>query len=173
MYVDILILSHLASRPSHGYEIKKSVERILGGNIALNNNLLYPALRRFEEMGAVRREVEARGGRPNRHVYHLTEVGTEVLQGLLHDFSPDIARDETEFLVRVAFFDLLDPPARLEILAKRRVALSEHLAHLAAMRPESAAYSPYAVQVTDFLEQQIRLEVDWVDALTQREGGQL
>ena len=64
MYFDILMLRVLAEGPRHGYEIKKSVERILGGR-SINNNVLYPALRRFEEQGAIERVAgEAGPGRP-------------------------------------------------------------------------------------------------------------
>ena len=31
MYVDILILAILSARPQHGYEIKKSVQQVVGG----------------------------------------------------------------------------------------------------------------------------------------------
>ena len=44
MYFDILMLRVLADSERHGYEIKKQVERILGGR-SINNNVLYPALR--------------------------------------------------------------------------------------------------------------------------------
>ena len=57
MYVEILILAHLSRQPAHGYEIKRSVEQSLGEAYAINNNQLYPTLRRFEEMGAITREV--------------------------------------------------------------------------------------------------------------------
>jgi DNA-binding PadR family transcriptional regulator len=170
MYVEILILAHLADRPGHGYEIKKRVERILGGSVALNNNLLYPALRRFEEMGAVRRTVEQQQGKPSRNTYSLTETGAEVLQSLLRDFPPEVARDETEFLTRVAFFDLLDLPTRLEILAARRTALHGHLAHLQRMVILAGdAPSPYGPAVISFLEDQMHRELDWIATLTQRE----
>src|SRR5215208_3338953 len=72
-YVDILILQNLIARPAHGYEIKKSVERIMGGAFAVNNNVLYPALRRFEEMGAV--EAEER--------LEILDARREYLEGLL------------------------------------------------------------------------------------------
>jgi DNA-binding PadR family transcriptional regulator len=170
MYVDILILAHLAHEPQHGYEIKKRVARILGGSIVLNNNLLYPALRRFEEMGAVRRTVEHQQGKPNRNVYTLTEAGGDVLQRLLQDFPPELARDGTEFITRVAFFHLLDPAARLGILARRRTALSEHRAHLQQMaalaRDDPGMYS---ASVIAFLADQIERELEWIAMLTQRE----
>jgi DNA-binding PadR family transcriptional regulator len=170
MYVDILILAHLAHQPRHGYEIKKRVERILGGSIVLNNNLLYPALRRFEEMGAVRRAVEHQQGKPNRNVYALTETGGDVLQGLLRDFPPELARDETEFITRVAFFHLLDPAARLDILARRRTALGMQRAHLQQMAA-LAGDDPgmYSASVIAFLADQIERELGWIATLTQQE----
>src|SRR5215471_909917 len=118
MYIAILILAELSSRPYHGYELKRQVEWILGQT--LNSNHLYPALRCFEEMGAIFHEVERQSGRPDRHVYHLTERGKDVLQALLREFSPDLARNDSEFQTRVAFFHLLDPSERLAILKTRR-----------------------------------------------------
>ena len=106
VYIDILILAELSSRPYHGYELKRQVEWILSET--LNSNHLYPALRRYEEMGAIYHEVERQSGRPDRHVYHLTEQGKDVLRTLLRDFSPDLARSDSEFQTRVAFFHLLD-----------------------------------------------------------------
>ena len=168
MYVHILILAHLSDRPAHGYEIKKSVERILGGGFAINNNLLYPALKRFEEMGAVTREVERQEGRPDRHVYRLTDRGEEVLQGLLLDFSPELARDEAEFLVRVAFFHLLDAPARREILRTREAVLRDHLAHLAGVLPaDQRAAHPFGARVIQLLTRQIEQELEWIAFLAQ------
>ena len=48
------MLRVLADQERHGYEIKKQVERILGGR-SINNNVLYPALRKYEDQGAIER----------------------------------------------------------------------------------------------------------------------
>ena len=53
MYSEILILAMLQQGPRHGYEIKKDIDRALGGMVSLNNKTLYLVLKRFEEMGAV------------------------------------------------------------------------------------------------------------------------
>src|SRR5205807_9709984 len=79
-YVDILILRHLYRRPVHGYELRKQVEATTG--FVLHNNSLYPALRRFEEAGAVVKTLRPQEGRPPRHVYELTDVARELLQDL-------------------------------------------------------------------------------------------
>ena len=67
MYSEILILAMLGQGPRHGYEIKKDIDRALGGVVVLNNKTLYLALKRFEEMGAVTRQVIPQEGKPNRH----------------------------------------------------------------------------------------------------------
>ena len=93
MYFDILTLRVLAEGPRHGYEIKKSVERILGGR-SINNNVLYPALRRFEEQGAIERvAAEADPGRPPRNVYRLTDTGHDLLQAMIRDADPALLAD--------------------------------------------------------------------------------
>src|SRR5207248_6575763 len=123
MYSEILILAMLRPGPRHGYDIKKDVERALAGTVSLNNKTLYLALKRFEEMGVVTRQVIPQEGKPNRHLYQLTERGVELLQTLLCDFPPEQAANEAEFFTRVAFFEFLDPPEREVILNKRLVYL--------------------------------------------------
>src|SRR6266849_6276408 len=112
MYSEILILAMLRQGPRHGYEIKKEIDRALGGMVSLNNKTLYLALKRFEERGAVTRQVVPHEGKPNRHLYHLTERGVELLHTLLCDFPPEQAANEAEFFTRVAFFEFLEPQER-------------------------------------------------------------
>jgi DNA-binding PadR family transcriptional regulator len=136
MYAEIVILAMLRQRPQHGYEIKKSIEQVFGGTVALNNTILYPTLKRFEEMGAVVREVVQQEGKPNRHLYHLTERGSELLHTLLCDFPAEQVGNEAEFFTRVAFFEFLDPQERQAILSKRLAYLQgglDYLQHLQEM----------------------------------------
>ncbi len=167
MYVEILILAHLSRQPAHGYEIKRSVEQTVGQAYAINNNQLYPTLRRLEEMGAITREVQRQVGRPDRHIYRMTDRGEEVLQGLLRDFPMELARDDVEFQVRVAFFHLLEPEARLAILHTREAALRNWLEHmrrsqdLVHARPEMT----FAARILTFNQQQIQQELDWIAEL--------
>src|SRR5437016_4720606 len=63
-------------------------------------------------------------------IFEVLGCRMEVLQELLREFPPQVAADENEFQVRVAFFGLIDPPARLEILAARRAVLEQRLAHV-------------------------------------------
>lgn len=176
MYVDIVILANLASRPQHGYEIKKNVGMVLGAEHTLNNGVLYPTLRRFEEMGAVEREVERQAGKPDRHIYHLTQLGREILHDLICEFPPEVARDQVEFIVRVSFFELVEPSERREILAARAAALGRSLeTHERIVRLVAEERMPmprYARQVLSFLADQVRLEREWIERLMRESTGE-
>jgi len=130
-YIEILVLRHLSRRPAHGYELRKRVEHTTG--VRLNNNSLYPALRRFEEAGAVTRTEEPQEGRPPRLVYALTQLGRELLHDMLADLPPDEAADDAEFMARLGQFVLLDPGERQAVLDARDKALRIRLAHFAEM----------------------------------------
>jgi DNA-binding PadR family transcriptional regulator len=164
------MLRVLADQDRHGYQIKKQVERILGGR-SINNNVLYPALRKFEEQGAIERVAAvADPGRPPRNVYRLTDAGHDQLQAMIRDADPALLADDNEFQTRVAFFADLGAEDRLRILRVRREILEARLAHLAALRPDAQA-EPWGLRVMDFNTGQFQHELAWLDALAAAAAG--
>jgi DNA-binding PadR family transcriptional regulator len=161
-YIEILLLRHLTRRPAHGYELRKQVERTTG--VRLNNNSLYPALRRFEEAGAVTRSEEPQDGRPPRLVYALTPLGRELLHDMLADLTPEQAVDDYEFLTRLGQFALLEPGERLAVLDARDQALETRIAHLAEMLTRSAG-DRWAAAVTTELSRRDVAERGWLAEL--------
>ncbi len=161
-YVDLLILRHLFRGPAHGYEIRKRVESTTG--IVLHNNALYPALRRFEEAGAVTKTAEPQEGRPPRHVYELTGVGRELLHDLLAELPPDQARDDVEFMSRLGQFGLLTPAERNAVLDARDQALHQHLDRLRSLR-ERAQGERWGSLITTELIRRIEAERAWLAEL--------
>ena len=151
----------------HGYEIKKRVEQILGGSVSLNNKVLYPALKRFEEMNAVQREVVRQEGKPDRHIYRITDHGRELMQMLLQDASPEILRNDAEFLTRVSLFEQIEPKARLEILRTRAEIVSKKIAHTQEMKMLAQEHraDAFAGEVIAFHEQQELRELEWIRSL--------
>jgi DNA-binding PadR family transcriptional regulator len=166
MYSEIVILAMLRQRPQHGYELKKGAEFALGGAVSLNNKVLYSALKHFEELGAVVREVVPQEGKPSRHIYSLTERGVELLHAYLCDFPPEQAASEAEFFTRVAFFDVLEVAERLAILQARLRALEGTLTYLQTLERMAAASEVcqpgYAPRVLAFQLQRVRHEIDWI-----------
>lgn len=167
MYVDILILAALLSRPMHGYEIKKIYDQTLGGLVTLHHNQLYPTLRRFEAMGAVRREAIEQQGKPDRHLYHLTDHGLSELREMLRDFPHTIARNDMEFSVRFALFGFLEPPDRVKILQTRMQALQSRFQDKGRYQkyldsPIVGKVQPYVEKLNTFNDQQICAELEWL-----------
>jgi DNA-binding PadR family transcriptional regulator len=167
MLADMLILAALLSRPMHGYEIKKSYDRTLGGLVTLHHNQLYPALRRFEAMGAVRREAVEQQGKPDRHIYYLTDHGLSELREMLRDFPPTIARNDMEFRVRFALFGFLEPEDRVKILQTRMQALQSRFQDDGRYQnylhsPIVDKVQPYVEKLNAFNEQRIAAELEWL-----------
>ena len=69
-----VLLSLIAEKPSHGYELIKAVETRLGGAYSPSPGVIYPSLTLLEEMGAL--ESEAQGG---KKLYSITEAGRALL----------------------------------------------------------------------------------------------
>jgi len=160
-YIEILILRHLTRRPAHGYELRKRVEHTTG--FRLNNNSLYPALRRFEEAGAVTSAEEPQEGRPPRLVYTLTPLGRDLLHDMLAELPPEQAADDYEFMARLGQFALISPDERVAVIDARDEALAQRLAHFARMH--ALAVDRWSAAVTTELIRRDEQERAWLAEL--------
>jgi PadR family transcriptional regulator PadR len=73
------ILCVLQTRPMHGYEIARTVERTTKGCCAPGEGTIYPVLREFEQGGYVTARTEVVQGR-QRKIYAITDRGREAFQ---------------------------------------------------------------------------------------------
>jgi DNA-binding PadR family transcriptional regulator len=69
-----VILQLISEKPSHGYEIIKSIQERLGGMYAPSPGVIYPMLTMLEEMGWASSVTEG-----TRKLYSITEEGTKAL----------------------------------------------------------------------------------------------
>jgi len=69
-----VILQLISEKPSHGYEIIKSIQERLGGTYAPSPGVVYPMLTMLEEMGHA--SVVQEG---SRKLYAITEEGAKAL----------------------------------------------------------------------------------------------
>ncbi|OJD44882.1 PadR family transcriptional regulator [Bacillus sp. L27] len=164
MYVDILLLAELTSGPKYGYEIKKNIQNQLGENFELNHNMLYPSLRRFENMGAITKKVHSQVGKPNRNMYDITETGEEIFSEMLREFPEKLATNNIEFLVRIALFEKLDYEARKEVLTIRQDILHKQLTAIQSLD----ASSFFITEVIEFSKSRIEHELLWITSLMKK-----
>jgi DNA-binding PadR family transcriptional regulator len=69
-----VILQLISEKPSHGYEIIKSIQERLGGTYAPSPGVVYPMLTMLEEMGHATVVTEG-----TRKLYTITEEGSKAL----------------------------------------------------------------------------------------------
>jgi DNA-binding PadR family transcriptional regulator len=74
------ILLLLSERPSYPFEMKPLIEEISQNTISADENSIYRALNRFNEIGIVASELRPSNQGPGRRYYHLTEKGSQLLK---------------------------------------------------------------------------------------------
>jgi len=81
-----LVLQMLHSRPDSGYGLMQRIAT-LGGIFPVNPNTIYPLLRRLEERGFIRGELDA-STRRGTTLYRITAAGEERLERIKTNFKP-------------------------------------------------------------------------------------
>ena len=70
----------LDTRPSYAFEMRPLIEQLSQGSISADDNSLYRALNRFEDLGIVASEVQPSPNGPARRYYRLSPAGQELLR---------------------------------------------------------------------------------------------
>jgi DNA-binding PadR family transcriptional regulator len=132
MDTDQMLLGLLMSGPKSGYKIKNITGRLMMAyNLSLNQ--IYPALRKLEAAELVCKEIVFQTGKPNKHVYSITEKGKQELMKSLT--SPPVPVDyQLDFLVRVFFFRFLSAGQVMEQFEKEISSLEEQLEDLSEIK---------------------------------------
>jgi DNA-binding PadR family transcriptional regulator len=160
---DLILLASLFAGPRHGYALKKQAGMLFADQ-PVHNNLVYPLLRRFTENGWVAHKA-AKGLRgQTREVYSITAKGRAELLRRLAAFGEKEAASEAEFRLRVGLFALLEPAARLRILAERERRLAARDARCAHLE-ENVNLGEWGGEVVRFLRRQTRREREWIASL--------
>jgi PadR family transcriptional regulator PadR len=77
-HLDLLLLTAVRSRPSHGYAIAEWLHASSTGTFNLPESTLYPALHRLERAGLLSSRWSEVNGR-RRRTYQLTRIGHRAL----------------------------------------------------------------------------------------------
>lgn len=91
------ILLLLDQRPTYAFEMNEHIRALSQNTISADDNSLYRALNRFEQLGLIASQRQPSEVGPARRVYSLTEAGRELLiqftrRNLLVFQSPPVAQ---------------------------------------------------------------------------------
>ena len=198
--LELAILGLLKELPLHGYELKKRLNDNLGHLWGVSYGSLYPALARLEKAGAIEvidppvsaSTIPATGSisgeaaaarlrrrpRPSgrtRKAYRIASRGQALFTELLQAEPSTGADEDRTFALKLAFCRYLEPPARLELLQRRRAHLAEKLARgraaLAdlARNPRGRVADRYTRALIEHETLTAERDLEWVDSLIEQE----
>jgi DNA-binding PadR family transcriptional regulator len=157
----LLVLSTLARRPMHGYEIKLELRyKHVGWWAKCEHGHLYATLGRLEKEGLIE-EVATEGARGKR-VFGLTHAGREQLRALLVSIGEQ--EDGTYFDVDLFLSGSYTLPREevLAILARRGEALRAQLAEAKALKASMEGHVPAVARlIMEHRARHLELEVEF------------
>ena len=83
MDLRLVIMGLLMKGPTHGYDLKQTLERELSPFFEVSSTPLYYTLKKLEQEGLVTKWSTVSGRRPKKYVYSLTAKGQEEMKELL------------------------------------------------------------------------------------------
>ena len=113
------VLGMLSICPMSGYDIKKRVEESISNFWSESYGQIYPILKKLVNEKSVTKTVERQSGKPDRHVYALTERGRKELHRWLAEGAvPKVERNE--FLLKLFFGEEISPIINIKHVEKYR-----------------------------------------------------
>ena len=162
------VLGMLSIAPMSGYDIKKRVERSVSNFWTESYGQIYPILKNLVAEKLVNKTVEKGEGKPDRHVYALTERGREELQRwLAEDVLPKAERNE--LLLKLFFGEEVSFATNIRHIEKYRELQHGLLARYEAIEKEiRAEYAdnpnlPYWLLTVRYGQHVSRALLDWCD----------
>ena len=97
------ILGALSIEPMSGYDIKNVLGRTIAHFWNEGYGQIYPTLKQLSDTGMVTSHVEASSGKPDRHVYTMTEAGWDELRHWLAQPAESEQPGRSELLLKLFF----------------------------------------------------------------------
>ncbi len=145
MSLNHAILVSLAERAASGYDLTRRFDKSIGFFWRATHQQIYRVLARMQSDGLVDVTVEAGEGRPDRRVYHLTDLGRSRLREWTRE---PTAREQvrSEFAVKVRAMPFGDRDAVIDDIRRQRALHEEQLDYYLA---DERRHFPDPDRVTD------------------------
>ena len=75
MELKFFLLGNLFEQPLHGYQMKSPWFHNIFKEFGINNNQLYPTLKKMVEENLIKKELVIQDGKPNKYIYFITKKG--------------------------------------------------------------------------------------------------
>ena len=173
MSIKNVILGYLSWRPMTGYDVKKLIADSETLPWSANNNQIYQALVQLHKDAWVTKTIEDQDGAPNRHVYTITEKGTQALRKWVMS-EPEPPHTKKSLLNQLMWADCLNAEEVDALLEAYLNAVGEKLFFLrvqADRKPNMPERTPRESYLWDMIHKnwiaQHEVELSWIRQIRQ------
>ncbi len=168
---ELAILSLVAERPRHGYEIEQVIEeRGMREWAEIGFSSIYYLLKKLETQGLVEGEMQASARGAGRKVYQITPAGREALRvGLLEALSVP-QPSHPPLLLGLGNLPGLDPEEALAALRQYQQALAGRLEHIRERWISQRPLPLFVRAMFHYSLTMVRTEMNWIDRLIREMG---
>ncbi len=162
------LLGALSYAPMSGYDLKKFMEGSTGNFWNESYAQIYPMLKQLTNEGLTVSHTERQEGRPERHVYALTDKGWEELRRWLAE-PAERQVERNELLLKLFFGTRVPVATNIEHIQRYHGLVSEALEHYegieAAIKARVAGHSdlPYWLITLSYGKHISQALLDWCD----------
>jgi DNA-binding PadR family transcriptional regulator len=129
---ELIILSFLMRRPTHGYIIAKVINDMIGPYAKFSSGRLYPLLAKLQAEGLIvaADAVEAEPGDRRAHTYQITELGRRRFHDLMMDTTSNPGDYSRIFWHKLPHLHTLTPAEQLYLLDHYITFCQTHIFHV-------------------------------------------
>lgn len=161
---ELLLLGLLRQEDMHGYQLHEFINSNMSSCVDLKKPTAYYLLEKMVEAGWINEIQEQAGNRPPRNVFQLTAEGALTFQRLLRENIATYHGAQFADDIGLAFLDTLPAEEATALLAIRRSAIANALAHAQSIPLHSGS----SQLVIDHLIHHLQSELDWLEKVITR-----
>lgn len=171
---ELAILSLLAERPMHGYQIEQLIEaRGMREWVEMGFSSIYYLLKKLRKAGMLSSRLAEPAGRgPARQVFHLTEQGRDAWKKGVMDALARPHRGFSNFDLGLSNIDQLNNDAVISALKEYLQMLKERSTSVEAKYQSYGAAIPFSAEVLfQYSLDKLECEIRAVEKILKRMGG--
>jgi PadR family transcriptional regulator, regulatory protein AphA len=165
--MELALLGFLRHKPLHGYQIYQQLGRPddLGLVWRLKQAQLYALLGKLEEAGLIASSLEQKGGRPARHVFHLTPAGEKVFEDWLGSAVATPRQMRQEFQAKLYFARLEGTQETRRLLTLQQATCRHWLENQQKRVQGEAESSSFRRILDEYRLGQMQATLTWLEAI--------
>jgi len=166
---ELAILSLIAERPRHGYEIEETIEaRGMRGWTDIGFSSIYYMLKKLTEAGLLVQEARESERGPARKVYTITEAGIAALREGTREVLTDLDGTERDLMLGLANLPVLSPAEVLDALTTRLDHLRERHEGIASAQVAQQPLHDHVNALFDYSLTALDAQITWLETFVAR-----